>query len=77
MMPSSLLVSNNISNMRIFDDLVDSYRNRNHTEFEELCKSSLMMDLESFCTLQDLLDSVPDVDLAYDQMIQNHPEWGD
>lgn len=44
--------------MRIFNNLVDSYRNKNYTEFEELCKSSLTMDIESFCELQDLLDSI-------------------
>lgn len=63
--------------MRIFDNLVDSYRNKNYTEFEELCKSSLQMDIESFCDLQDLLDSVPDVDHAYNLAFQNHPEWGE
>lgn len=63
--------------MRIFDNLVDSYRNKNYTEFEELCKSSLQMDLESFCALQDLLGSVPDVSEAYDLAFKNHPEWGD
>lgn len=63
--------------MRIFDNLVDSYRSKNYTEFEELCKSSLTMDIESFCKLQDLLDSVPDVDYAYDLVFQNHPEWAE
>lgn len=63
--------------MRIFNNLVDSYRNKNYTEFEELCKSSLIMDIESFCELQDLLDSVPDVDYAYDLVFQNHPEWAE
>lgn len=63
--------------MSIFNNLVDSYRNKNYTEFEELCKSSLSMDIKSFCELQDLLDSVPDVDWAYDLTMQNHPEWGE
>lgn len=63
--------------MRIFNNLVDSYRNKNYTEFEELCKSSLTMDIESFCHLQDLLESTPDVDWAYDLAIQEHPEWGE
>lgn len=63
--------------MRIFDNLVDSYRNKNYTEFEELCKSSLQMDFESFCNLQDLLANVPDVDHAYNLAFQNHPEWGE
>ena len=63
--------------MRIFDNLVDSYRSKNYTEFEELCKSTLTMDIESFCKLQDLLDNVPDVDWAYDLIMQTHPEWGE
>lgn len=63
--------------MRIFDNLVDSYRSKNYTEFEELCKSSLTMDIESFCHLQDLLDAVPDVDEAYNLAFKNHPEWGE
>lgn len=63
--------------MRIFNNLVDSYRNKNYTEFEELCKSSLIMDIDSFLHLQDLLESEPDVDQAYDLAMQNHPEWGE
>ena len=63
--------------MRIFDNLVDSYRNKNYTEFEELCKSSLTMDIDSFIHLQDLLENVPDVSCAYDLVMQNHPEWGE
>ena len=63
--------------MRIFNNLVDSYRNKNYTEHEELCTSYLTMDIESFCELQDLLDSVPDVDYAYDSALQNHPEWAE
>lgn len=61
--------------MRIFDNLVDSYRSKNYTEFEELCKSSLTMDINSFLHLLDLLETVPDVDFAYDLAMQNHPEW--
>lgn len=63
--------------MRIFDNLVDSYRSKNYTEFEELCKSSLIMDIDSFIHLQDLLENVPDVNWAYDSVMQNHPEWGE
>lgn len=63
--------------MRIFNNLVDSYRSKNYTEFEELCKSSLTMDIDSFLHLLDLLKSVPDVDWAYDLTMQNHPEWGE
>lgn len=63
--------------MRIFDNLVDSYRSKNYTEFEELCKSSLIMDIDSFLHLQDLLDTVPDVDEAYNLALENHPEWGE
>ena len=61
--------------MRIFDNLVDSYKNKNYTEFEELCKSSLIMDIDSFAHLQDLLENVPDVNEAYDLAFENHPEW--
>lgn len=35
------------------------------------------MDPESFARLQELLDSVPDVDWAYDQFIRNYLEWGE
>jgi hypothetical protein len=63
--------------MRIFDNLLDSYKSRNWTEFEELCESTLTMDVESFCKLQDLLDGYPDLDDAYSLAFKNHPEWGD
>ena len=63
--------------MRIFDNLVDSYRSKNYTEFEELCKSSLTMDIDSFIHLQGLLESVPDVYEAYNLAFKNHPEWGE
>lgn len=63
--------------MRIFDNLVDSYRSKNYTEFEELCKLSLTMDIDSFIHLQDLLENVPDVSWAYDLVMQTHPEWGE
>lgn len=61
--------------MRIFNNLVDSYRNKNYTEFEELCKSSLIMDIDVYIHLIDLLESVPDVSHAYDMAMVNHPEW--
>jgi hypothetical protein len=63
--------------MRIFDNLLDSYNNKNWAEFEELCKSTLSMSIPDFWKLQDFLDMYPDMDEAYNQAFRNHPEWGD
>lgn len=61
--------------MRIFDNLVDSYRSKNYTEFEELCKSSLTLDPDSFVNLMDLLENALDVKEAYRLTLGNYPKW--
>lgn len=61
--------------MRIFDNLVDSYRSKNYTEFEELCKSSLTLDPDSFVNLMDLLENALDVKEAYRLILGNYPKW--
>lgn len=63
--------------MCLLDNLVDSYMNKNYTEFEELCKLSLTLDIESFIYLQGHLENFPDVEYAYELAMQNHPEWGE
>ena len=60
--------------MRIFDQLVRSYRSKNYKEFTELCQASLTLDEDSYMRLTDLLDSDPAVDYAYAAFLE---EYGD
>lgn len=62
--------------MRIFDQLVRSYRSKNYKEFRELCEASFTLDDNSFVHLTELLDSTPDVDYAYATFLEEYVEWG-
>ena len=63
--------------MSIFEKLVDSYNNKNYTEFEELCKSSLNMESKKFFELLDSLETNQEVDEAFLLMMEAHPEWAE
>lgn len=71
--------------MRIFDQLVRSYRSKNYKEFRKLCVESFTLDVNSFMHLNDLLYSTPDVDFAYaivleecvKQGLDKQCEWGE
>ena len=63
--------------MSIFEKLVDSYNNKNYTEFEELCKSTLTMESKKFFELLDSLESNPEVEEVLLLMMEAHPEWAE
>lgn len=62
--------------MRIFDQLVRSYRSKKYKEFRKLCVESFTLDENSFMRLNDLLDSTPDVDYAYAIFLEEYVEQG-
>ena len=62
--------------MRIFDQLVRSYRSKNYREFRKLCVESFTLDMNSFMRLNDLLYSTPDVDYAYAIVLDEYVKWG-